>query len=65
MGNYLMPYKELKKLKICLFCCWYDETVNNKYMRHNATLLYVSHLPAHWETNTAVVSEQLMQHFFM
>jgi len=34
-------------------------------MRHYAILLYVSHLSAYWETNTAVVSEQLMQHFFM
>jgi len=34
-------------------------------MRHKPTVLYVSHLPAYWETNTAVVSEQTMKPSFM
>ena len=43
----------------------YLETINNKHMRHKATVLYVSRLPANWETSTAVVSEQMMQRIFM
>ena len=34
-------------------------------MRYKAIVLYVCHLPAYWETNTAVVSEQLMENYFM
>jgi len=59
LGNYLMPYKEEEK-KICrlkfLFCCRCVETINKKHVRHSAIVLYVSHLPAYWETNAAVVS---------
>ena len=48
-----------------LFCWRCVDTVNNKCMRHNAILLYISHLPAYWETCTAVVSEQMIQNFFL
>jgi len=69
MGNYLMSYKEEKKQKFValkfLFCCRCVEIINNKCMKHNAIVLYFCPLPAYWETNTAVVSEQMMQHFFM
>jgi len=34
-------------------------------MRQNAIELYVSPLTAYWEINSAVVSEQMLQHFFM
>jgi len=34
-------------------------------MRHNAIVLYVSPLPAYWETNTAVVPVQMIPNFFM
>jgi len=43
----------------------YVETLNNKCIRHKAIVLYVSHLTAYWETNTAVLTEQMMQNFFM
>jgi len=63
-----MPYKKINKNFVALnfvFCCQCVETINNRCIRHNATVLYVSRLPAYWETNTADVSEQMMQHFFM
>jgi hypothetical protein len=34
-------------------------------MRHNATVLCVYYWPAYWETDTAVVLEQMVEHLFM
>jgi hypothetical protein len=69
MGNYLMPCKDVeKKMFIALqflFRSRCVETVNNKCMIHYGTVLCVYSWPAYWETDTAVVSEQMVQLLLM
>ena len=48
MVNYLVPFKEEKEQKYFSRCV---ETVNNVCIKHNAIVLYVSHLTAYLEND--------------
>jgi hypothetical protein len=65
-----MPYKDVEKQKYLIYIFYFAGgmlklSIAVKCMIHNATVLCVCYWPAYWETDTAVVSEQMMQHLFM